>query len=300
MAETKVRMAFERRVMMLKLSVLLPLRQVPDRIKQSTKYKRIAKSIAEIGVIEPLAVARSKQHPGRYLLLDGHVRLSVLTDLGQSDVRCLIADDDEAFTYNKRVNRLATVQEHFMIVRALDRGVSEEKLARALNVDMKLIRRRRTLLDGITPEVIDLLKDKAVNPSTFDMLRRMKPMRQYEAADLMVTVGNYSSSYAKALLAATKQTDLVKPERAKKIAGLTPEQMARMEREMETLQQDFKSIEASYGDDVLHLVIASGYLGKLIGNANVERYLATHHAEVLTEFRTIIAAGSLDHSHMAA
>ncbi len=300
MAGRKVRVAFEHRVVMLKFSVLLPLRQVPDRIKQSTKYKRIAKSIAEIGVIEPLAVARSKQYPGRYLLLDGHVRLSVLADLGQADVRCLVADDDEAFTYNKRVNRLATIQEHFMIVRALERGVSEEKLARALNVDMKLIRRRRTLLDGITPEVVDLLKDKSVNPSTFDMLRKMKAMRQYEAADLMVTVGNYSSSYAKALLAATRQTDLVKPDRAKKIAGLTTEQMARMEREMETLQQDFKSIEASYGDDVLHLVIVSGYLSKLIGNANVERYLNANHAELLTEFRAIIAAGSLDHSHMAA
>jgi len=37
----------------------------------------------------------------------------------------LIADDDEAFTYNKRVNRLATVQEHYMIVKALERGVSK-------------------------------------------------------------------------------------------------------------------------------------------------------------------------------
>jgi hypothetical protein len=33
----------------------------------------------------------------------------------------LIADDDEAFTYNKRVNRLATIQEHYMIVKAIER-----------------------------------------------------------------------------------------------------------------------------------------------------------------------------------
>ena len=33
---------------------------------------------------------------------------------------CLIADDDEAFTYNKRVNRLATIQEHYMIVKAIE------------------------------------------------------------------------------------------------------------------------------------------------------------------------------------
>jgi hypothetical protein len=46
-------------------------------------------------------------------------------------VECLLAQDDEVFTYNKRVNRLAVVQEHFMIVRANERGVPEEKLARA-------------------------------------------------------------------------------------------------------------------------------------------------------------------------
>ena len=109
------------------------------------------------------------------------------------------------------------------------------------------------MLVGICPEVVDLLKDKSVNPDTFEVLRKMKPMRQIEAAELMNTAGNYTSSYAKALLAATRQADLVKSDQPKKIAGLTAEQMARMEREMETLQQDLKSVESRYGDDVLQL-----------------------------------------------
>lgn len=50
--------------------------------------------------------------------------------------------------------------------------------------------------------------------------------------------------------------------------------MARMEREMASLHQDFKQIENSYGDDILHLVIASGYLGKLLANKEIERFLA--------------------------
>jgi hypothetical protein len=33
-----------------------------------------------------------------------------------------------------------------MIVRAIERGVSEDKLAKALNMDVKAIRRRRTML----------------------------------------------------------------------------------------------------------------------------------------------------------
>jgi hypothetical protein len=68
--------------------------------------------------------------------------------------------------------------------------------------------------------------------------------------------------------------------------------MARMEKEMESLQQDFKAVETSYGDDVLQLVIASGYLAKLIANREIEKYLVTHHAEILGEFRSIVAATS--------
>jgi predicted membrane-bound dolichyl-phosphate-mannose-protein mannosyltransferase len=178
--------------------------------------------------------------------------------------------------------------------------ISEDKLGKALDLDVKAIRRRRMMLGGICPEVVDLLKDKSLNPTTFDVLRKMKPMRQIEAADLMSTAGNYTASYAKALLAATRQADLVKSEQPKKVGGLTPDQMARMEREMETVQQDLKMVEARYGDDVLHLVIASGYLSKLLNNKDIRRYLSQHHPELLTEFIAIVSATSLDQSGSTA
>lgn len=181
-----------------------------------------------------------------------------------------------------------------MIVRAIERGVSEDRLAEALNLDVGAIRRRRMMLVDISAEVIDLLKDRAVNPTTFGVLRKMRPMRQIEAAELMTTAGNYTASYAKALLAATRQADLVKSDQPKKVGGLTTEQMARMEREMEALQQDVKSVESRYGDDVLHLVIASGYLSKLVGNTAIKRYLGQHHPELLAELTTIISAASID------
>lgn len=176
------------------LSLLLPLRAVTPELKQTAKYQRIARSVAEIGIIEPLVVARSAEPDGRYLLLDGHLRHAVLTDAGERETQCLIAQDDEAFTYNKRINRLATIQEHYMIVRAIEQGVPEERLAKALDLDIKAIRRRRMMLAGICPEVMDLLKDKSLDPSTFEALRKMKPMRQIEAAELMSMVGNYAAS----------------------------------------------------------------------------------------------------------
>ncbi|WP_449253210.1 plasmid partitioning protein RepB C-terminal domain-containing protein [Brevundimonas naejangsanensis] len=291
--ERRVKAAFEQNLKVLPMDEILPMRRLEDSILRSVKYRRIARSVAEVGVIEPLVVAKPRGQ-GPWMLLDGHVRLSILKELGERDVRCLISDDDEAFTYNRRVNRLATIQEHYMIVRALERGVPEEKLARALDVDVKAIQRKRDMLCGICPEVVEMLKDRSVNPSTFTMLRKMRAVRQIEAAELMISAGNFTGSYARALLAATRQSDLVRPDKPKKIGGMTPEQMARMEREMASLTADFKALESSYGDDVLHLVIASGYLSRLTANPAVEQWLATRHPEILSGFRSIISVASLD------
>lgn len=297
----QVRSAFEQQLVVVSLNSILPLKRVPDAVKGTVRYRRIAKSIAEVGIIEPLVVARSTEGSGRYLLLDGHVRYAVLLDSGQQETRCLIANDDEAFTYNKRVSHLTVVQEHLMIVRALERGVSEEKLAKALDVNLASIKRKRVLLDGVCEEVVQVLKDRpSVTPAVFETLRKMKPIRQIEAAELMTASANFTASYAKAMLAATKQRDLVHPERPKRVGGMSTDQMARMEREMETVQRDFKAVEASYGDDVLQLVIASGYLAKLVANPEIARYLDHHHPEIIAEFKAIVASSSLDQTGAAA
>lgn len=56
------------------------------------------------------------------------MRIAALKELSETEVTCLISTDDEAFTYNKHVNRLSPVQEHKMILRAIERRVPEERL----------------------------------------------------------------------------------------------------------------------------------------------------------------------------
>ena len=65
---------------------------------------------------------------------------------------------------------------------------------------------------------------------------------------------------------------------------------------MDGLQREFKSVSASYGDTVLNLVVGSGYLSSLIGNPRLSGYLERNHPEILTEFRAIVAATSLEES----
>ncbi len=289
-----VKIAFEQKILILPIVELLPTKALPAGVRDTVKYRRIAASVAEVGLIEPLSIARQKD--GSYLLLDGHMRLDALRSLGTAEAPCVVADDDESFTYNKRVNRRATIQEHYMIVRALDRGVPEEKLARALNVDVKVIRQRRHLLAGICPDVAELLKDKPVGHHAFQKLRKMKPIRQLEVAELMVSANNYTVSYAKALLATSKPADLHKPDELKKATGLSAEQMARLEREMAAVSEDYKELEASYGDDMLVLVVASGFIERLLSKPEIEGFLARRHPEFLENFRSIVQATSLDQS----
>ena len=67
-----------------------------------------------------------------------------------------------------------------------------------------------------------------------------------------------------------------------------------MERAMSNLQGQYKSVEQTYGQDVLNLVLAKGYLTKLLGNKSVSRFLKQRQPEVLAEFQAIVQTVSLD------
>ena len=288
-----VKLACEPEVRQIPVDSIMPLRKVPAGARNSTKYRRISASIQEIGVLEPLIVHPCRESEDQYMLLDGHIRLDILKCANAPMVECLIANDDEAFTYNHKVNQLSAIQEHFMIRKALKNGVSEEDIARTLNVDISKIRMKRDLLEGICPEAVQLLKEKRATRDALQQLRQVTPMRQIEMAELMCASHNFSGPYAKCLLAATPQDQLLEQESGKKVDELSSQEMARMEREMETLSGDFREIERTHGKNVLNLVISAGYLRKLLDNARVVRYLASDYPEIMTEFQKIAESRSL-------
>jgi hypothetical protein len=142
-------------------------------------------------------------------------------------------------------------------------------------------------LDGICPEAIELLKDRAVNPGAFSAMRSMAPTRQVETARMMIAVGNWSATYAQALLAATRKEGLAKPGRTKKVAGLAPDEMAEIEQEMAEIQLGLAAIETSYAADALLLVAASGFLARLVANPEIASFLERRYPGLLDGFRHI-------------
>lgn len=291
---SKVALGFVPEPRLIPIDRLLPSRKVPAGLAMSRKFKQIQSSIAEVGLIEPLTVTPIAGSEGQYTLLDGHMRLLALQQLGVTQIPCLEALDDESYTYNNRLNRLSSIQEHYMIRRALDRGVPAERLARALNLDVSHIRKKVNLMDGICPEVAGLVEDRLFSPELFRLVRRMKPTRQVECVELMLSANNLTVSYAEALLAATPPEMLVDGKKAAKLTGVSAEQMARMEREMSNIQGQYRLVEQSYGQDVLTLVLVRGYLVKLLGNAAITKFLRTKAPEILEQFEAVAEAASLE------
>ena len=286
----RVTVGFEPESVTIPIADILPLRLVDGSARKRRKFRQIAAAVREIGIVQPPMVARRSDGKHKYLLLDGHLRIEILKDLGIDSVACLVSLDDEAVTYNRQVNRLSPLQEHKMILKVIERGVPEERIAQALNVNVTTIRTKRDLLNGICPEVAALLKDKHCPINSFQALKKTKPLRQYEIAKTMVTVSDYSVAYARALVSASSPDQLVNPGKARAHRKVSSEEIEQIERELANLQGDVDRIEETFAADHLNLVLATSYVRSLLRNAQIMRYIETYHGNLLDEFRSICEA----------
>ncbi|MGA0910803.1 MAG: ParB N-terminal domain-containing protein, partial [Burkholderiaceae bacterium] len=69
---------------------LMPSKRIPDGVMNTRKYKQVVSSIHEIGLIEPLSVIQHDPAKSEFILLDGHLRVSALKDLGVHEAPCLL------------------------------------------------------------------------------------------------------------------------------------------------------------------------------------------------------------------
>jgi hypothetical protein len=285
------RAAFEFEGQTVHLLNLLPTRVFSEKEKQTMKYQSLLASIREVGIVEPLNVFPQKA--GKFLILDGHARVEALRELGISEAPCLIASQEESYTYNKKVNRIPPIQANKMILKALDAGVSEERIGKVLNISVNTVRGHRSFLKGICPEVVQILQDKQISKDTMSIFKRVKPIRQLEMAEIMIGVGTYTSTYARALMMTTPKEQFVNPDSMSRTIGAKPEDLARIEHEMRIQEKDFRMLDDSYNEQVLAMTIARGWLRKLLDNGKIVRFLAQNYREYLAEFQRILETGSL-------
>lgn len=274
------------------VSRLVYTKRLPANIKSSDKYKAILASIREVGLVEPIMIYPDEG--GRTLkVLDGHLRIEALLELSIEKAFCIISTIPDSFTPNKQVNQIAVIQQHNMIKKAIDSGVSVKKLSAALGVGEELINRRYSLAKGIDPEVISRLANHIVPFKIFAVIKKMKPARQVEVVKLMIDLDNFTIKFAESLLYATEEKYLVNPTTQRSVNGLN-ESISRLEKEMAALQLEVVDIEMSYSDKVLRFMIVKNHIRGLLGNSRVVLWLLENQPDYLRILKGISDVNSLD------
>jgi hypothetical protein len=278
--------AFGSQILTLPLSSIVAQREPTLAMKRTACYKQIATSLEHIGLIEPLVVYEQSQ--GTFLLVDGNTRFEILKSRGAKEVACILARDDESYTYNKRVSAVPPILQHYMLLRVLENGVTEVRVAAALNVDIKSVYQKRDMLKGICPEVTRLLEPHRLGIRAFAAIRRMKPLRQIEAAEHMIASNNFTLPFLRAILLVTKPEMLNKRDSKGRLVSAN----APLEREHEGLVRSLKAVESSFGSDMLCLAVSLKYLERIAKNPRIKKYLEATCPET-----AVVIWGLLKDSH---
>ena len=89
-----------------------------------------------------------------------------------------------------------------------------------------------------------------------------------------------------------QRTDVKPPPKEKKTAPI--EQIVKLEKEMSQVQESYKDAEENYGTELLNLVVAKGYITKLLTNEAVNSYIARHQPEILSHLELVVNIDSME------
>lgn len=168
--------------------------------------------------------------------------------------------------------RLLLSDEHFV---TLLRAEGLDRIPAALikkDARVEMPRHVQIGSEGVAPEAWSLLESRGVSPTALHILARMTPLRQAEAARLMVAVGCYSAPYAKALMGGTYRSSVNGPRSCAKIPMGRRKRKA-ANQEITEIADQLNLLDGLSGADLLTLLVSCRYADRLLANARVKRYL---------------------------
>jgi hypothetical protein len=144
----------------------------------------------------------------------------------------------------------------------------------------------------------------AVEPSTAKLAAPASPAAEVSephaseravSIELMIANNTITVAHAEALLKATppeQRADVKPAEREKKTAPI--EQIEKLQKEMDQVQESYTQAEENYCSDLLNLVVAKGYLTKLLANGGVKSYIGRHEPVILTHLDLVVNPVSME------
>ena len=106
--------------------------------------------------------------------------------------------------------------------------------------------------------------------------------------------GTISVAHADALLKATPPEQRCDKRATTRAKEPPMEQIVKLEREMSQVHLQYRDAENHYGSDLLNLVLAKGYLAKLLGNEAVKTFIDRQEPEILEHFELVVNTVSME------
>ncbi|WP_438500477.1 plasmid partitioning protein RepB C-terminal domain-containing protein [Pantoea ananatis] len=282
-----IKYCFNEKTVSFRLSDLIYTKKLPTNYKSSQKYIQIKSTISALGLVEPILIYIDGAD-GTAKILDGHLRVEALKDIGEERVACLVSTVYDTYTPNKKVNRITIIQIQKMLKEAVRVGVPEDMLCSALNISSDSLKSNLSVLKGICPEVIELFNDRDIPKNTFMILKRMIPFRQIECANIMIKFDNYSKIFAQSLYHSSSPellNDKGKPNIDERSGNRKA--IERLEKEMAQVHFDTQKIKENYGSNSLKLTIVISHIKKILENPKVFHWLLRNKQDYLSELTKI-------------
>lgn len=148
----------------------LDLRFAHLRVRRPDRERRLLASLAASGQQVPIVVVPVRDHPDRYLVIDGYKRISALRRLGRDTVRATVWEMDEAeallLGQSLRASEGETALEQGWLLAELEQrfGYGLDELARRFDRSASWVSRRLALVELLPDSVQQKVRDGQVTP----------------------------------------------------------------------------------------------------------------------------------------
>ena len=266
------------------IEMLIPLKERDINFKNHRGFQKIKSTIEAVGLVEPLCVY--KESSG-YVILDGYLRFKALQELGITTVPCWIHKDKEAYTYNRMVNRLSTIQQSRMLHQSLD-TLDRKTIEQAFGLKNIEYRLATNILNQLHPNVIKAIDKDIISRRCATQLTNVNKERQDQILKEMSSTNDYSISFARALIIKTAPEQRSQKGNNNKPWAGNSEKKRQLVEKLEEIQKryDFYSnLYRQYSTDLLRLCV---YARRLITNETIAAHLDANFPELLARFQRIV------------
>jgi len=266
------------------IELLVPLKEREINFKKHRGYKRIKSTIQMVGLLDPLCVYPEN---GYYIIVDGYLRYMILKELGVRMVPCQIQQSKEAYTYNKMVNNLSTVQQSRMLRQSLG-TLDINTIEKTFGIKSLNYRLATTILKQLHPDVIEAVDKEIMTRRSAAELTNVNQERQQQILKEMKRTKDFSISFARALVIKTPPEMRSQNRKKKKPWVLESEKTKQLVEKFEETEKRYNFYTILYRQYTTDLLILCTYARTLITNEIIKSHLESNFPKILERFQMIV------------